>query len=248
VQNPALSLCPDGRIQCAARHYNNAGPVNINRICYSSDNGATWGAWQTVDIPDADFIYSCQWYGGVNYVLTFNPTAGGGGNAKLWVGTGDTTFTEHATLLTGTAGGESAIAFLPDDTAVGIVRVGTWPLAGKVITSPAPYTTWTSANLTVPVHGMGMTVHNGIAYGLTRWFNAGVNGAYPACTAVFRMDGTTLVPLAFLPPSTTTDWGDTGYGDVLFVGDVPHAIYYGQPANIAGQVSIYQATIDLGDL
>jgi hypothetical protein len=62
------------------------------------------------------------------------------------------------------------------------------------------------------------------------------------------MDGTTLKPIAFLPPSTTTDWGDTGYGDVLFVGDVPHAIYYGQPGGIAGQVSIYQATIDLGDL
>lgn len=239
LQDPVLCQHVDGRLQLVTRHGTYPTLAQVNRVQYSSDNGATWTTATAIAGLD-EYAYATARVGSSIYLSSYNLTNA----ARLYRFTGDTTVELVSTISD--QGSEVGLCEASNGDIVAHCRHtpgGVDAAASTVRSASYPFTSWTTQTTWSPWHGQVIRrAPDGSLWGLGRWFHnpTAVSGA--SITAVAKYDGYTPRVIAYLPPISSSEWGDCGYGDLVWIGaeTLPRAIYYAPGGTTT---AIYTATI-----
>ena len=152
-----LEVTPDNRLMLhSCEKYPSGSPLRRNIAWFTTD-GTNW-VDETYIAEDDIWFWKHAWHEGVGYGVGYDGIAPYTFN-RLYTSTDPTNWTIHVTNLVVSTGGpsETALVFMPDDTAYGLVRRDFNNVnSALLITADPPYTDWSVQNLGVRVGGPEM--------------------------------------------------------------------------------------------
>jgi hypothetical protein len=231
LRDPKLSLHPDGRLMLltGAALHEPKGHTHESFVWFSKD-GADWGE-PTKVAADNDWLWRVAWHRGTAYGVGY--ACAKPPNARLYRSADGRTFTPLLDRL-GVAGeaNESALAFLPDDTALCLLRRDGRPASGLLGTARPPYTEWSWKELGWKIGGPSLVrLPGGELIAGVRLYEPKVR------TVLCRLDAAagTLTELLTLPSG-----GDTSYPGLAWHDGVVWVSYY---SSHEGKTAVYLARV-----
>lgn len=237
LRDPKLSITPDGRLMIVAGGSVYEGKKLLGRqprVAFSKD-GKSWTPTQRV-LEEGEWMWRLTWHKGIGYGTVYRGPAEGSSDRdhtlSLWK-TRDGVQYERVTPLavTGRAN-ETTLRFLPDDTAIALVRREERDQVGWIGVSKPPYKDWRWHETKHRLGGPNFTIlPDGRMWAASRSYPGG------AKTVVARFGPTTYEPVLTLPSG-----GDCSYPGLVWHDGLLWMSYY---SSHEGKTSIYIAKIEL---
>ncbi len=231
LRDPKLAVTPNNRLMlttAAAMH--EQVPVRHQSLVWMSADGKEWG--EPVKIGDPNFwLWRVTWNRGVAYSVGYSTT--GDGFARLYASTDGERFRTHVDRFNDQGyPNESAILFLPDESALCLLRRDGKGANALLGVSRPPYRGWTWKDLGVRLGGP-----NAIQL---------PDGRIVAAGRLY--DGRERTSLCWLDPAagTLTEFlalpsgGDTSYPGLVYYDDLLWVSYYSSHED---KTSIYLAKV-----
>jgi len=234
LRDAKLCVTPAGRLML-----NGAGMIADAKVRYysmswfSSDDGATWDEGHSIGDPGF-WLWRAQWHGGKVYSMGYHTLRDRSQRTmKLYVSkSGETFDTLVEKVPTPNGCGEDKILFLPDDTALCLLRHESGNRKGQIGVAKPPYTDWTFRDINQRIGGPNMIrLSDGRILAATRLYDGGARTSL----SWLDPDKGTLTEVLKLPSG-----GDTSYpGMVMHEGQLWVSYY----SSHEGKTSIYLAKV-----
>ena len=238
LRDPKLSLMPDGRLMlnaASALHEPGEGGTHQSLVWFSED-GASWDGPHPIG-PRGEWLWRVSWDGATPFAVGY-PTGGDrssmgatlyrGGNGRL------DAFEVFVENLRGQGQpSEATIRFLPDRTALCLLRCDGEPSSSQLGRSRPPYKEWSWQDLGVRIGGPEfLRLPDGRLFATVRLVDGGPR------TAVCRLDpeAGTLREVLALPSG-----GDTSYAGMVWHQGLLWISYY---SSHEGKAAIYLARVE----
>ena len=152
LRDPKLAIAPDDRLMLVgAAATPPPAPHTHQTFAWSSADGRDWGAAVPIGEPDV-WLWRVTWHEATAYGVGY--ATGGRHFARLYRSRDAKVFEPIvATLFDRGEPNESALAFLPDHTALCLLRRDGTPATGQLGTARPPYTSWTWKDLGTRIGG-----------------------------------------------------------------------------------------------
>jgi hypothetical protein len=232
LRDAKIAVTPDGRLMlggAAALH--KPAPHSHQSLTWFSNDGKTWSG--PVKVADPGYwLWRVTWHKGTAYGLGY-----GCGNEPRQVRLYRSTDGKDFERLVGKLHdegypNESALVFLPDDTALCLLRRDGTPNSGLLGTAKPPYTDWTWKDLGVRIGGPAMIrLPDGRLIAAVRLHDGKVRTG--VCTV--DADAGKLTEVLTLPSG-----GDTSYAGLVWHDGLLWVSYY---SSHEGKSSIYLAKL-----
>lgn len=233
LRDPKLGVAPDGRLVMLGASVTRAdGKATHQSIVWTSDDGRVWDEGRKVGDPNV-WLWRLAWHDRSAYGVGY--ATGGKSFARLYKGGVSLNFTPLVPTLFGPGHPtEAALTFLPDDTALCLLRrdgKGADATAQLGRSSP-PYTDWTWKDLGVRIGGPALLrLPDGRIVAGVRLLEPKIRTAL--CWV--DTDAGHLTEFATLPSG-----GDTSYPGLVWHDGLIWASYY---SSHEGKTSIYLAKV-----
>ncbi len=235
LRDPKLSVTPDGRLMLAGvSALNPPSPIKHQSMVWFSKDGRNWAEGQAVGEPNV-WIWRPAWHKGSAYGVgyaTIPPRS-----TRLYKSPDGVDYAAIVpTLLAGGEPNESALTFLPDDTALCLSRREGKGADGtnKLGRARPPYTEWTWKDLGMHLGGPAL-----IRLPDGRLLAGGRSHVGKPHTALAWLDPEAGTLTEFL---TLPSGGDTSYPGLVWRDGVLWVSYY---SSHEGKTSIYLARVKL---
>lgn len=233
LRDPKLSITPDGQLMLAgASALNPPSTIKHQSYVWISPNGRDWSEPHPVGDPNF-WVWRPAWHEGTAYAVGYSSVEPR--TTRLYSRKpGEETQTLVTTLFSEGFPNESALAWLPDETAVCLLRRDGKPNTNQVGLAKPPYTEWTWKDLGVHLGGPALLrLPDG------RLLAGGRIHAPKAHTALCWLDPQAgkLTEFLALPSG-----GDTSYPGLVLHEGTLWVSYY---SSHEGKTSIYLARVKL---
>jgi hypothetical protein len=248
LRDPKLSVMPDGRLMllmAASTYAGEEAPKKQRKLLggqtfatFSGDAGKTWTKLQPVIAPN-EWLWRITWHKDRAYGIAYPYSPKRDGHELRLYRTDDGVKYDLITKLDpGGAPNEATIRFLPDDTAVMLVRRERDNRHAFIGTGKPPYTDWTWKDCGIELGGP-----NFIILPDGRMFAGGrrklIRDKMSNSTILARMSLDKLEPVLDFPGTN-----DGGYAGLVFHNNTLWMSYYSDPDG--GKADIFLAQIDVG--
>jgi hypothetical protein len=235
LRDPKLSITPDGRLMLAGvSALHQPSPVRHQSMVWFSDDGRSWSEGKPIGEPDV-WLWRPAWHEGVAYGVGYSTT--GAHFTRLYSSRDGVDFaTIVPTLFDRGYSNESALAFLPDGSALCLMRRDGKGADGtdQLGRSKPPYTEWTWKDLGRHFGGPALLrLPDGrlVAGGRSH------EGKVHTSLAWLDPDAGTLTEFLTLPSG-----GDTSYPGLVWHDGMLWVSYY---SSHEGKTSVYLARVKL---
>ena len=231
LRDPKLSVTQDGRLLLTAvGALHTPAAARHQTMAWFSSNGREWSEPVEIGEPDM-WLWRVTWHKGAAYGIGYNTT--GHGFVRLYVSQDGRRFDPLVDrLFDRDSPSEAALVFLPDDTAVCLLRCDRTGGSAQLGTAAPPYREWTWKDLGKRIGGPQLIrAPDGTLLAGTRLLDGKTR------TAVCRVDlrAGTLAEVLALPSG-----GDTSYPGMVWHDGLLWMSYY---STHEGKTSIYLAKI-----
>ena len=238
LRDPKLSIMPDGRLMLnAAEAFHEPGIDGSHQsIAWFSEDGASWDGPEPIG-DRGDWLWHVSWGGAtpfaVGYPVGGNPSSSG---ARLYRGVDGRLDAFEVFVKEFRAQGqpnEATIRFLPDQTALCLLRRDGVPSSAQLGRSRPPYKQWSWQDLGVQIGGPEfLRLPDGRLFATVRLYDGGPR------TAVCRLDpeAGTLREVLALPSG-----GDTSYAGMAWHEGMLWISYY---SSHEAKTAIYLARVE----
>lgn len=231
LRDPKLSRHPDGRaVLCAAAALHDKSTHTHESFVWLSKDGRDWGRPKRV-AADNEWLWRVTWYGNAAYGFAYDCAKER--YVSLYRGDESADFRPLVPRAS-TAGypNEAALLFLPDDTAVALLRRDGVQNSALIGTSKPPFTQWAWKDTGVRVGGpQALRLPSGDIVAAVRLYDG------KARTSLCRLDVPTARLTEVLPlPSG----GDTSYAGLAWHDGMLWVSYY---SSHEGKSAIYLAEV-----
>jgi len=234
LRDAKLTVTPDGRLML-----NGAGMIADAEVRYqsmrwfSSDAGHTWDTGRKIGDPGF-WLWRTQWHDNVAYSMGYHTLRDRSKRTlRLYTSDDGNAFKTLVKRVPAPNGcGEDKILFLPDQSALCLLRHETGDRMGQLGTAPPPYTDWTWRDLNLRIGGPNMIqFEDGRILAAVRLYQGGTRTSL----AWLDVENATLTEALKLPSG-----GDTSYAGLVWHDDLLWVSYY---SSHEGKTSIYLAKV-----
>lgn len=233
LRDAKITLTPDGELMLSgAVALPQPSPITHRSLAWFSRDGATWSEPNVIGDTN-QWLWRTTWHKDTAYSVGYETK--GEKSVRLYSSKNGRTFDPLVPRLFAEGyPNESSIVFLPDDTALCLLRRDGNPASGKLGVAKPPYTDWEWKDLGVKIGGPQMIrLPDGRLVAAVRLYDGKVR------TSLAWIDADTAKLTEFLPlPSG----GDSSYAGLVFEGGLLWVSYY---SSHEGKTSIYLAKVKL---
>lgn len=203
LRDPKLSVTPRGRLMllAGATRFEGGQPVGRRPRTAFSEDGAAWSPLEPI-LEEGDWLWRATWHGRWCYGVTYRLLSPRRWTITLLRSTDGVHYEGVAELEVGGKPNETSVRFLPDGTAVVLVRREGGNKRGWVGTSPPPYIQFRWSELRHRLGGPNLVV---LPDG-TMWAGTRIIRGSTARTCLGPITTDSFAPLVELPSG-----GDCGY-------------------------------------
>lgn len=233
LRDAKITLKPGGQLMLSgAGAYHQPAEFKHQSLAWFSEDGTNWS--EPVKIGDPNlWLWRTTWHKKTAYSIGYDTT--GEKFIRLYTSKDGRRFdTLVPRLFDEGQPNETSIVFLPDDTALCLLRRDGTPGTGRLGTAKSPYTNWEWKDLGVKIGGPHMIrLPDGRLVAAVRQYDGG------ARTALMWVDGAAgkLTEILKLPSG-----GDTSYAGLVWHEGLLWVSYY---SSHEGKTSIYLAKVRL---
>lgn len=233
LRDAKIVIAPDGRLMLnGAGAMHPPSSVKHQTFAWFSDDGKTWSAPAKIGEPDF-WLWRVTWNEGNAYGVGYGTA--GAKSIRLYSSKDGRSFGVRVpTLFDKGSPSEASILFLPDGTALCLVRRDEGTKTAQLGTAKPPYSEWTWKDLGVPLGGPQLLrLPDGRIVAAGRRYEGGVR------TSLHWLDPEkgALAEFAKLPSG-----GDTSYPGLAWHDGLLWVSYY---SSHEGKTSIYRAKVKL---
>ncbi|AMV40007.1 sialidase family protein [Planctomyces sp. SH-PL62] len=233
LRDPKLSITPDGRLMLAgASALHQPAKAGHQSLAWFSRDGREWSEPEPIGDPDM-WLWRPAWHEGTAYVVGY--ATANGSSTRLYSSRDGRDFSAIVpNLFDKDFPNEAALAWLPDETGLCLLRRDGKPGTSQLGRSKPPYTEWTWKDLGVHLGGPAL-----LRLPDDRLVAGGRLHAPKVHTALCWLDpdSGTLTEFLSLPSG-----GDTSYPGLVWHDGLLWVSYY---ASHEGKTSIYLARVKL---
>ena len=233
LRDPKITITPDDRLMLtAAAAFPEGSPVRHRTWVWFSADGRDWTKPREIGEPNM-WLWRVTWHRGVAYTVGYSTVEPR--STRLYASRNGIDFRPHVeNLFDQDYPNEATLLFLPDESALCLLRRDRGPASAQLGRSRPPYRGWKWQDLGTRIGGPDM-----IQLPDDRIVAAGRFHEGGAHTAVAWLDPQAGTMTEFLKlPSN----GDSSYPGLVFDGGFLRASYY---SSHEGKASIYLAKINL---
>jgi hypothetical protein len=232
LRDAKISVTPNGQLMlCGAEALHDTSQKYHQSLAWFSADGRNWSEQYSIGEPDY-WLWRITWHKGIAYGIGYATRPGTEG-VRLYSSNDGKKFTllaKDKELFSGREGNESSILFLPDDSAVCLLRRDIDEGTAQIGVAQPPYTTWKWKDLGLHIGGPHLLrLPDGRLVASGRLRGSGVH------TSLVWIDPTAGTAKEFL---TFPSGGDTSYPGLVFHDGMLWVSYY---SSHEGKTSIYLA-------
>ena len=236
LRDAKLTATPDGRLMLNGAGMLADAEIRYYSMCwFSSDDGKTWDVGRQIGDPGF-WLWRTQWHQGTAYTMGYSTERERTERKlRLYRSANGRKFETLVEKVPAPAGcGEDKILFLPDQSALCLLRHETGDKLGQLGTSSPPYTDWKWRDLNLRIGGPNMIqLPDGRILAVTRLYDGGTR------SSLLRLDpeNAKLTEVLKLPSG-----GDTSYAGLVWHEGLLWISYY---SSHEGKTSIYLAKVKI---